>query len=38
MYRKFSAESTITSFEPDALPDSVTKEQPAAPPPAEKKP
>jgi hypothetical protein len=27
MYRKFSAESTITAFEPEAIPDSVTKEE-----------
>ena len=38
MYRKFTAESTITAFEPDALPDSATKEQPAAAAPAVKKP
>lgn len=35
-YRKFSAESTITTFEPEALPDSATQEQPPAP--ATKKP
>jgi hypothetical protein len=39
MYRKFTAESTITSVDvqtPDALPSDTTKEQPAKP--AEKKP
>jgi hypothetical protein len=37
MYRKFTAESTITAYEPEAIPDSAIKEQPPAPP-AEKKP
>jgi len=37
MYRKFSADSVISAFEPDALPDNVTKEQPTPPSPAVKK-